>query len=355
MKSLLTKAESNLKPGALDGALARHYRSSIVGNRSARSARTRLWLLLPVLLLLVACSVPGGTTGAPSGPAGVPADPASYPGGSILTTVAWVAGHLSDPNLRLIDVSSLADYRTGHIPGAVHVWWQDTIEVNNDVYGMLTGADGRARIIRDAGITPASTVVVYDASGGRYAARVLWLLNAVGFNRVMLLDGGRQAWLAGGHGLTQQAASPPPGGIDQRLDYGVLISNTELRQHLTDGSVTIVDNRTPAEEQQTWFGRLRVGRIPGAIDVPWTAVVQSGSIPYYADPAALARAFAPARLDPNRTVVVYGLDGVDAAQTYVALKLLGYRSVRLYDGSWAQWGSSADYPAAPLASAGDPA
>ncbi|HET9017301.1 MAG TPA: rhodanese-like domain-containing protein, partial [Thermomicrobiaceae bacterium] len=243
----------------------------------------------------------------------------------------------------------LADYNAGHIPGAVHVWWQDTIEVNNDVYGMLAGTPERARIIREAGITPASTVVVYDASGGRYAARVLWMLNAIGFDRVMVLNGGRQAWQASGRALTTRVTSPSPGSLTQQLNYNVLIGDAEIRQHLTDGTLAIVDNRTPAEQQQTWSGHLRVGRIPGAVDVPWTAVLQAGSVPYYASPAALSAAFAPAHLNSNRPVVVYGLDGVDAAQTYVALRLLGYRSVRVYDGSWAQWGADTTYPLAPLA------
>ncbi len=331
----------------MTGHLNNGYRSGAVetfGASPIKRFTRRLAATLIVAVLVAGCQSSPTFTG----PAGTPSDPSAYASRSLLVSATWLHDHLNDPSLRIVDLSSIGDYQQGHIPGAVHLWWQDTIEVHNDVYGMMVGESGVQQMVRAAGITPDSNVVLYDASGGQWAARLLWVLNANGFPNVSILNGGRQAWLANRYQMTTTPPNAPPGHLDLALNYHVLIGSDTVMSHLKDSSYVVVDNRTTTELQQTWYGRLRPGRIPGAKSVPWAEMTTGGSVPYYQSPENLQALFRNAGVEPDETVVVYGLDGVTAAQTYFVLKLLGYPSVLLYDGSWAQWGSSSNLPIEPL-------
>ncbi len=308
--------------------------------------RARAMIL--TLLLLIAGACQHSTSS--NGPVGTPSDPGNYPNGTLLVSAGWLHDHLNDSSLRVIDLSSIGDYRSGHVPGAVHLWWQDTIEVHNDVYGMMVGNSGVEQMVEDAGITPSSKVVLYDASGGRYAARFLWVLNANGFANVSILNGGRQAWIAAKFALSTSSPNLPRGHLDLTLDYDVLVSADGVQSHLNDPGYVLVDNRTASELQQAWYDKLPLGRIPGSKSVPWTGMTMSGAVPYYESPDSLLTIFHNAGVTPDKTVIVYGLDGVTAAQTYFVLKLLGYPSVLLYDGSWAQWSTDAALPTEPLPS-----
>ncbi len=285
------------------------------------------------------------------GPAGSPSDPSAYPNAELLVSADWLQTHLRDPNLLVIDLSPLHDYQQGHIPGAIHLWWQDTIEVHNDVYGMMVGETSLDQLVRESGITPGTHVVLYDASGDRFAARLLWVLNANGFSNVTLLNGGRQAWTGSHFAMSKDSPGEQAGHLDTQVSYDVLIGADDVAQHLNDPSYVIVDNRTSDEQQQTWYGKLRRGRIPGAVMIPWTEVTYGPPVPYYRSPDELRTLFQQAGVTPDKTVVVYGLDGVSTDQTYVALKLLGYHSVRVYDGSWAEWGADQSRPIDPLPAA----
>jgi thiosulfate/3-mercaptopyruvate sulfurtransferase len=302
--------------------------------------------LLALLLMLAACNEnDNGNSGAAS-TTEFPAD--DYPGGEILISVDGLHDRLDDPDLRLVDLSAISTYEQGHIPGAVHIWWQDTIEINNNVYGMMAGENTRAELFRDAGITESSYVVVYDDRGGANAARFLWLLHAMGFDdNAALLNGGSQAWEAEGFDLTTDEPEPPDGEINQEPNYDVLVGdgNGDVRQAIDNPAIAIVDGRSDEERQETWFERLRIGQIPTSIHLPRDETVQDGEVPYVKSPDELM-AMLPDDLVPggDESIIAYGLHGVAASHTWFTLKLLGFETVRMYDASWAEWGADPERP-----------
>jgi thiosulfate/3-mercaptopyruvate sulfurtransferase len=272
-----------------------------------------------------------------------------WPANDLLVSAGWLRDRLDDPRLRLVDCSSIDAYRAGHLPRAVHVWWQDTLEVNNPVYGMLTGAPVRERIIRETGIAPDTTVVCYDASGGVYAARVIWMLHGMGYFGARLLDGGSGAWVAAGGELVDDAPSVPEGGISALPNEEILAHGHDIVTWIGRPGLVIIDTRTASEREETWFDRLRTGMIPESRWLPRDAWLTDDAAPSLLAPDELRGRLSVAGVPPDsEEAIVYGLHGTLAALPYLALLALGIPRVRVYDGSWSEWGARAEWPVAPL-------
>ena len=319
-----------------------------------RAALLAILILLALLLpLLAAC---GRTSNEPTTTL-KPYPAAQYPRPEFLADTAWLAERVNDPFTRIIDLSPLEEYERGHLPGAIHVWWQDLIEVNNTTYGMLVDPASRKRVFEQAGIDNTTTVVAYDNVGGRYAARFLWALLYADYAAGRLLNGGIATWRAEGRAITRDVPTIQPSRLPNiPPNEKILINGEDLLAGLGQNSLALVDTRTLTEGRETWDRQLRFGRIPGARSIPWDRNLIQKNTAIVRDPSELGRVYESQSLGRDQPIVVYGLTGADAAHTFWMLRVLSYTNVRLYDGAWAEWGANrpgTPYQIEPLAVGAD--
>jgi thiosulfate/3-mercaptopyruvate sulfurtransferase len=266
---------------------------------------------------------------------------------------AALAEHLSDDDLRLVDIRGSIKpvsaprphyaakedaYRAAHIPGAVFVdWTRDITDPAATVHMMLAGPERFKVLMERLGIGDESLVVAYDDSGS-LAPRLWWALNYYGHDRVRVLDGGINKWVAEGRPVTAVAPSPQRAVFTPRVRPEWRADTAAIRLAMKDRRATIVDCRTPDE----WSGRIgrgdRTGRIPGARNVPSAAALE-GEFRTWKDAAALRQLYADAGVTADSPVITYCNAGVSASVGLFALKLAGFDEVRNYSGSWYEWES----------------
>jgi len=246
-------------------------------------------------------------------------------------------------------------YRLGHIPGAIFA------DLDHDLAGARNGANGRhplpspeafAARLRDWGLGPSSRVVVYDASQGAYAARAWWMLRWVGHPWVAVLDGGWQAWLAAGLGISDQTPKPRQGdlrvGPSRQVIAGVdaVLEIAKSAPAPGHGGTLLLDARAP----DRFEGRNETvdpvaGHIPGAVNRFWKQNLDERG--YFKPPQQLRDEYAVLLQErtPGQVIVQCG-SGVTACHDILALHLAGLQGAALYPGSWSEW--IAD-PARPIA------
>lgn len=273
-----------------------------------------------------------------------------YKNPEVLVTTEWVAAHTDDPKVRLVEVDvDTSAYEKGHIRNAVG--WNWSTQLNDNVRRDIPNQQQFEKLCGNSGLSGDNTVVLYGDNNNWSAAFAFWQFKIYGHQDVRLMNGGRKKWELEGRAFTTEVPAIAP------TQYRASSPDTTLRARRDDifevlekKHAYLVDVRSPDE----FTGKViappgmtetaqRGGHIPGAVNVPWSRVVNDdGTFKRFDE---LVRLYEAQGIRPGREAVAYCRIGERSSHTWFVLKyLLGFEKVRNYDGSWTEWGNLIDAP-----------
>ncbi|MDR7555043.1 MAG: sulfurtransferase [Armatimonadota bacterium] len=269
----------------------------------------------------------------------------------VLVETGWVAEHLGDPALRIVEVSvDRTAYDQGHIPGALNLDWK--VDLTDPLRRDLPSQAQFEALLSEAGISNDHTVVFYGDNNNWFAAWAYWIFQYYGHRAARIMNGGRRKWIDEGRPLVQDVPSYP------QTQYRAAAPNPEIRAlrdyvlaRLGQPGHGLVDVRSPREytgellapENLPQEGAQRGGHIPGAKNIPWGMAVREDGTFKTAD--ELRALYEGQGITPDKEVIAYCRIGERSAHTWFVLReLLGYPRVRNYDGSWTEYGSLVNVP-----------
>jgi thiosulfate/3-mercaptopyruvate sulfurtransferase len=265
-----------------------------------------------------------------------------------------LAAQLNAPGLAIIDGSwhlptsgrdARAEYRAGHIPGAVFFDIDAIADQTTPLPHMLPSSVAFASAMRKLGLGDGMRMIVYDGEGLYSAPRVWWTLRAFGVADVAILDGGLPKWKAEGRPLEEGETLRQPRHFTARFDHGAVADVDQVQRALAGGT-QVVDARSPARFRGHAVEPrpgLRSGHIPGSFNLPYQELIEGGRL---RPTAEIETAFAAAGIAVTKPVITSCGSGISAAILILALTTIGHSKSALYDGSWAEWGGRADLPVA---------
>lgn len=273
-----------------------------------------------------------------------------------LVSTDWLAKHLKDPDLRVLDGSwhmpdtgrdAKAEYEAAHIPGARFFDIDDIADARSDLPHMAPSVEKFMSRLRAMGVGDGHQVVVYDASGLMSAARVWWLFRLMGQENVAVLDGGLPKWLAEGHPTEDMPPIVRDRHMTVRFQNQLVRDVTQVAHASKLGDPQVVDARSAerfrGEAAEPREG-LRAGHIPGSRNVPFGSLLNADKT--MKTPEETRAVFEAAGVDLSKPVITTCGSGVTAAILSLALERMGHSHWSLYDGSWTEWGM---FPTVPVA------
>ena len=276
---------------------------------------------------------------------------ADYEHPEVLATTDWVAQHLNDPKIRLVEVDvDTAAYDQGHIPGAVGWNWQTQLQDN--IRRDLIEKNAFEKLLGQSGISNDTTTLLYGDNNNWFAAYAFWQLKYYGHKDVRLINGGRKKWIEEKRALTTEPTTV------SRAVYHAAEPDHSIRAHKED-VFNILERRRPGElvdvrSVDEFTGKIlappglaetaqRAGHIPGAVNVPWALAANEDGT--FKTAEALKQLYESKGVTGASEVITYCRIGERSSHTWFVLKyLLGHRNVKNYDGSWTEWGNLVGSP-----------
>lgn len=254
----------------------------------------------------------------------------------MLITTAELAGEIESKDLVIIDSRSFKEYSQGHIPGAVNLdlfayHWFDTSKSGIETFESQT-----AQLLSFVGVQ-GKKVVFYDDVSGMLAARGVWMLLYFSHDNVFMLDGGIKKWIADGLDVETKANGFAPSKFTGSPNRSILAGYEHLKENLD--SAIILDARSKEEYDGTVIRGARRGHIPNAVNVDFNLnIAQDGTIKNEKELSELYK------FPKDAQVITYCQGAYRAANSFVALKRLGFKNVRVYLGSWGEWSNKGELP-----------
>ncbi len=255
----------------------------------------------------------------------------------MLISTEQLQQNLHDVNAIIIDSRSYKEYSRGHIPGAVNLdlfafHWFDTSEK-----GITSFNEQMRKILSFAGIDENKKIIFYDNVSGMLAARGVWLCLYFSHHDVYMLDGGLKKWTADNFELETKSNPFSPSNLKSPIDSAIIIGFDDLRDNL--GKAIIIDARSPDEFNGVVSRAAREGHIPSAINLDWVQNLDKvGTLKSDKELLSLYQ------FEKNSNIITYCQGAYRAANSFLALKKLGFKNVKVYLGSWGEWGNRLDLP-----------
>ena len=268
----------------------------------------------------------------------------------VLVDTQWVQDHLEDPGVKIVEVDeNPALYAEAHIPGAIGFDWRNDLQ--DQVKRDFLGPEDFGRLFGEHGISDDDTIVLYGDRNNWFAAYTYWYLKYYGHDKVLLMNGPREKWIAEGRPTSTEVPSPEPATFTAKPGDDAIRAKRDEVLAALESDTKLVDVRSPQEysgeviamagyEQE---GAQRGGHIPGAASVPWAQAVREDGTFKSAD--ELRELYGAKGVTEDADVIAYCRIGERSAHTWFVLhELLGNQRVKNYDGSWTEWGNLVNVP-----------
>ncbi|HXX77697.1 MAG TPA: sulfurtransferase [Ktedonobacteraceae bacterium] len=283
---------------------------------------------------------------------------------NFLVETSWLAEHLQDSDLRIVDMRGYVrtvekdgiqeahyegardEYNQSHIPGAVYLdWTRDIVDLDDAVKAQIASAEQFSKIMSSVGIGDQHLVVAYDAHpASQFATRLWWALKYYGHDKVVVLNGGLPKWKHEQLPLVNDVPTYPQASFTPVLRSELRATAIDVLKSLDQPEVALIDARDHKQYTgQTVRRPGRPGHIPGALNIPREELMDE-SLGTFRSNQDLQEVFSKAHVMPEQHIIAYCNGGVAATSVLFVLAMLGYPSLTNYDGSWNEWGEQQELP-----------